>query len=73
MVRWLIFLLGMLTTRAGTSYPAEEGPWPEPGDPEELAGHGPDGTWIIARDPLAREGSAPVADVEAWGLSLIHI
>ena len=51
MVRWLIFLLGMLTTRAGTSYPAEEGPWPEPGDPEELAGHGPDGTWIMSRDP----------------------
>ena len=66
MVRWLIFLLGMLTTRAGTSYPAEEGPWPEPGDPEELAGHGPDGTWIMFRDPLARERPRRVAGDTGW-------
>ena len=55
MVRWLIFLLGMLTTRAGSRYHAEEDAWWEPGDPEEFGGHGPDGTWITARDPLARE------------------
>ena len=66
MTRFLILLLGMLTTRAGTSYPAEEGPWPEPGDPEELAGHGPDGTWIMARDPLARERPRRVAGDTGW-------
>jgi len=55
MVRWLIFLVGMLTTRAGTSHHAGEDAWQEPGDPEELAGYGPDGTWILARDPLARD------------------
>jgi hypothetical protein len=59
MVRWLIFLLGMLTTRAGSRYRAEEDDaWREPGDPEEFGGHGPDGTWIMARDPLARERAA---------------
>ena len=58
MVRWLIFLLGMLSTRAGSPYHAEGNAWREPADPEEFGGHGPDGTWIMARDPLARERTA---------------
>jgi hypothetical protein len=67
MVRWLIFLLGMLTTRAGSRHYAEEDAWPEPGDPKEFGGHGPDGTWIMARDPLAREGPARAAEDSGWG------
>ena len=67
MVSWLIFLLGMLTTRAGSPRHAEEDTWREAGDPGEFGGHGPDGTWIMARDPLARERSAAAAEDSGWG------
>jgi hypothetical protein len=67
MIRWLILLLGMLTTRAGTSFRADEGGWREPGDPEEFAGHGADDNWIVARDPLARERPARAVDDAGWG------
>jgi hypothetical protein len=67
MVRWLIFLLGMLTTTAPSRRDAEEDAWREAGDPDEHGGYGPDGTWIIARDPLARERPTRVADDTAWG------
>ena len=67
MVSWLIFLLGMLTTRAGSPRHAEEDTWREAGDPREFGGHGPDGTWILARDPLARGRSAAAAEDSGWG------
>jgi len=67
MVRWMILLLGMLSTRARTSYRAEKEAWPERGEAEEVAGHGPDGTWILARDPLARERPTRAGDEAGWG------
>ena len=66
MVRWLIFLLGMLTTRAPSWREAEADNWRELIDPEEHGGHGPDGTWILARDPLARERPTRAAVDTAW-------
>jgi hypothetical protein len=67
MVRWLILLLGMLTTRAGASFRAEEGAWHEPDAREEYAGYGADDTWIMARDPLGRERPARAAVDTGWG------
>jgi hypothetical protein len=65
MIRWLILLLGMVTTRSGASF--HEVAWQEPGEREEFAGHGPDDTWIAARDPLARERPARAIDDRGWG------
>ncbi len=65
MIRWLILLLGMVTTRAGASFRDEA--WQEPGDGEELAGQGSDDTWIAARDPLARERPTRGIDDRGWG------
>jgi hypothetical protein len=61
MIRWLILLLGMVTTRPGASFGTQEG------DRAEFTGPGPDDTWIVARDPLAGEGHAGAADDAGWG------
>jgi hypothetical protein len=67
MFRWLILLLGMVTTRAGNSFRAEEEAWREPGDPREFGGYEADDRWIVARDPLARERPAGSVDDAGWG------
>jgi hypothetical protein len=67
MIRWLILLLGMVTTRAGASSRADEGAWREPGDEDGLAGHSHDETWIAARDPVARKQPARAVDDRDWG------
>lgn len=64
MVRWLIFLLG---TRTRVPLRTEEGGWREAGTREESASEGTDGTWIIARDPLARERPSRAGDEVVWG------
>ena len=65
MTRFLMLLLGMLTTRAGRvqagPFGAEdEGDWREPGPWDEGAAYGTDDAWIVAREPRAptwrREG-----------------
>ena len=58
MFRFLIFLLGMLTTRAGrpetSSFRgAGEDEWEEPGPWLEGPGYAADDTWIVARESLA--------------------
>jgi hypothetical protein len=67
MVRWLILLLGMLTTRTGASYRARQGAWREADDPDELAPCGPDDRWVMARDPLAPDRPTKVMDRPDWG------
>src|SRR5579863_4329567 len=67
MVRWLILLLGMVTTRTGSSYRASEGGWREPDDYEELDGHDPDDRWVTARDPVAPVRPTRVVDRRDWG------
>jgi len=67
MIRWLILLLGMLTTRTGPSFRADEGGWREPGDPEEFAGYDADDRWIVARDPVAWERPARAVEDGGWG------
>lgn len=69
MIRWLILLLGMVTTRAGGSFRPDRDAWREPGDRDrdELAGYGADDTWIRARDPLGRDRSARAVDDPRWG------
>jgi hypothetical protein len=64
MFRFLILLLGMLTTRAGkleagSFGPQDEDDWEEPGPWLEGPGYAADDTWIVARDPLpqARDGA----------------
>ena len=57
MSRFLILLLGMLTTRArnvgaGPFRAEDESDWREPGPWDEGAGYGADETWIVAREPL---------------------
>jgi hypothetical protein len=67
MVRWLILLLGMLTTRAGGSFRAEEDdPGREPDGPDRFAGDGEDDTWIMARDPLVWERPTPAGQDPRW-------
>jgi hypothetical protein len=63
MVRWLIFLLGMLTTRSGASLRAEKDAEREPAERGGFA----DETWITARDPLARERPVRTIDDRGWG------
>jgi hypothetical protein len=67
MIRFLILLLGMLTTRTGKApaprFPAEDDsePWdPRPGD------EGPEDTWIVARDPLASTRRQRGEDSAGW-------
>jgi hypothetical protein len=67
MVRWLIFLLGMLSTRTRAPLRTEEGSGREAGTHEESASDGTDDTWIIARDPLARERPSRARDDVVWG------
>ena len=69
MIRWLILLLGMVSTRAGGSFGADQDAWREPGDldREEFAGYGADDTWIMARDPLGRERPDRAVDDPRWG------
>ena len=57
MFRFLILLLGMLTTRAGRPgtrpfRPADEDAWEEPGPWLEGPGRAADDTWIVARESL---------------------
>jgi hypothetical protein len=61
MVRWLIFLVGMLSTRSGASVRAEQDAGREPAGRAEFD----DDTWIMARDPLARERPARAMD-DLW-------
>jgi hypothetical protein len=61
MVRWLTFLLGMLSTRAGSSFRAEEDEWHQPAAREES-----EDTWIMARDPLAPERPVRTVDETGW-------
>jgi hypothetical protein len=61
MVRWLIFLVGMLSTRSGGSLRAEESGRREAAGREEFD----DDAWIMARDPLARERPARTVD-DLW-------
>src|SRR4029077_4798874 len=56
MFRFLILLLGMLTTRAGkleapSFRPAEEDDWEEPGPWLEGPRYAADDGWIVAREP----------------------
>jgi hypothetical protein len=67
MFRWLILLLGMVTTRTGNSFRAHEEAWREPGDPQEFRGYEADDRWIVARDPLARERPTRAVDDAGWG------
>jgi hypothetical protein len=67
MVRWLILLLGMLTTKAGTSYQAGAAARREPDRAERRARHDPEDTWVMARDPLTPERPARVVDRPAPG------
>ena len=57
MFRFLILLLGMLTTRAGkleagSFRTQDEDDWEEPGPWLEGPGYAADDTWVVARDPL---------------------
>jgi hypothetical protein len=67
MIRWLILLLGMLTTRTPSSFRADEHEWPEAEDPREYRGYGSDERWIVARDPVGRERPARAVDDAGWG------
>jgi hypothetical protein len=67
MFRWLIFLLGRLTTRTETSFRADEDDWREPDDTREFRGYGAEDGWIVARDPVARERPARAGDHAEWG------
>jgi len=60
MVPWLIFLLSMVRPRSGASLRAEHEAGRGPADREQFA----DDTWIMARDPVARERSV---DDLRWG------
>ena len=58
MFRFLILLLGMLTTRAGkletgSFRPADEDEWEEPGPWLEGPGYAADDTWIVPRETAA--------------------
>jgi hypothetical protein len=61
MVRWLSFLLGMLSTRAGSSFRAEEDEWRQPAARRES-----EDTWIMARDPVAPERPVRTVDETGW-------
>jgi hypothetical protein len=61
MVRWLIFLVGMLSTRSEASLRADQDAGREPAGREEFD----DETWIMARDPLARERPVRAVD-DLW-------
>ena len=57
MFRFLILLLGMLTTRTGRPETgsfrrADEDEWEEPGPWLQGPGHAADENWIVARDSL---------------------
>jgi hypothetical protein len=68
MIRWLILLLGMVTTRAGGSFRADHDAGREPDDldREDFAGYGERDTWIMARDPLGRERPGRALDDPRW-------
>ena len=69
MFRFLILLLGMVTTRAGkldtgSSRPGHEDEWEDPGPWLEGPGYAADDTWIVPREPLPvaqrrREAAGP--------------
>jgi hypothetical protein len=68
MTRFLILLLGMLTTRTGKApprrFPAEDDSEPrDPGPWDE----GPEDPWIVARDPLASTRHQRGAGSAGWG------
>jgi hypothetical protein len=66
MIRWLILLLGMLTTRTRPSFRADQDAWSEPDDPREYRGYGAGEDWIVARDPVGRERPSRAVDDAAW-------
>jgi hypothetical protein len=68
MVRWLMVLLGMLSTRAGASWRAGEDDFGrEPGAANGFASYGDDDTWIVARDPVGSDRPTSVPDSARWG------